>query len=190
MKKLLIFLAFSFLFLGTSQTVKAQFIVEDPAMLTATVTNWTQQLERALEQYNEMKGQTKIMQEQIERFKKVNQTIKNSAQVANIIQKQVQLISLISGDISNAGKGVLNQDAYNSYMRRMNNYSTASQNNVTMLKAILSDENMKLSDFERLQMIEQLDNKTNALIETVSLETKEYEHLNKTLRELNKLMGK
>lgn len=186
MRKILMLLIFSVL---SITLCKAQMVVSDPTMLEVTISNWSLQLEEAKKQFTEIQEQTKFLQESINQYKKVNQYVKNASAVKNLIDKQVQTISLLSSEINRAGSDVTNVKAYDSYISRLKRLLSQSQSNVTTLTELLSDDILNLTDFERMQLVNELDSKTSSLLGSAKAEKKKYDTLNNNLKRVNKIVN-
>ena len=161
--------------------------VTDPAMLKATISNWSSQLKQAKEQYEQMKEQTQFIQEGLDQVKKVNVLIRNSQKVKNIINNQVKIISLLSTTSNSDGFQIQDYKAHQAYLRRVEQLSKKSLDNLNMLKMILTDNGLKMNDYERLKLIDDVDKSTNGILYEASVEKKNYENMSGMLEEIRRL---
>jgi len=192
MKNLLITSVFTLIFLSASVDSAAQMVVNDPTLTTATIENWRSSLDNATKQYKEIKEQSDILKEGIEKYRKVNNTIKNGKKVKDLIERQVQIINILSVELSNAGKNrdIIDLDAHESYVRRLNSLLSTSKDNVVTLTDILTDSRLNLSDYERLKLLDDLDKNSTNVLTTLHFEKREYNELNSKLEGFQKLLSK
>lgn len=186
MKKKLFILFISVIVLNVNK-IHAQMAVTDPAMLKATISNWSSQLKQAKEQYEQMKEQTQFIQEGLDQVKKVNVLIRNSQKVKNIINNQVKIISLLSTTSNSDGFQIQDYKAHQAYLRRVEQLSKKSLDNLNMLKMILTDNGLKMNDYERLKLIDDVDKSTNGILYEASVEKKNYENMSGMLEEIRRL---
>lgn len=185
--KLKIILFVCSLFIVTERINAQAAIVNDPAMLEATVSNWSMQLRQAQQQFDEIKEQSKFLQESIDKYKKVNTVIKQSKQVKQLIDKQVNLISMLSNEMSSAGSSAFDLKIAESYKNRLLVIMEASKDNIENLTDLLIDSRLNLSDYERLKLLEDMDEKSSKLVRALQRQKEEFESLNSNLRELERL---
>lgn len=167
--------------------IQAQVVVNDPTMLSESLRNWEQQLQQANKQYEKINEQSKLLQESIDKYKIVNATIKNSIKVKNLIDKQVRIVSFLSNEMNRTPSNIVNVKAYETYMQRMQALIEISKQNITELTELLTDGTLSLSDYERLQLIDNMDSRSSNLLNRAQLERQKYEKLNAQLSELNRL---
>ena len=153
-----------------SNSIEAQMVTTDPALLQVEQANWTQnastqlkQLSQQVSQVEQLKQQTSTFTEILDNIKKVSSIILTSSKVKNILVNQYALITTLTTQMSNAGKNKTSVTLYNSYISQLQNIVNQNQENMDELLRVTTSGTYKLSDFERLQMIDKINDKTNEL---------------------------
>ena len=187
MKKIMLLLSFMLLAIIVKSQVAA--VVTDPALLTATTSNWAEQLAIAAKQSEEMYNQSKLMQETIDKYKKVNNTLKNFTMIKKIIDKQVKVLTVIAEARAEFKTNINSQEGYEKFIERLSGFADDIEENMELLNALFTD-GLSMTDYERLQMAMNIDEKSTSTLQSVKSEINRYKEFNDNIENIQNLIKK
>lgn len=185
MKKLIVF--FIVALSALSMNLNAQALVSDPALLEATASNWAAQLDQAAKQVTAAQEQASTLSEQMEMWKKVSDIVKNSTQIIRIVEKQIKIVNLTSQYVKEAQGSIADEKLFQAYCKKMGNYIALTKEGVILLKDVLTDNKLKMSDYERMESIDKVDARLSSILNSCHETNKKYVKYNNHLLELKRL---
>lgn len=162
----------------------SQMVVSDPTGYAMQVTKWTESLEKATSQIQELQDSKKLLQQGIDLYSEVSHIIKTSELTLSVINRQVDIISKIGAEFSRPN--VLSVKGYQNYTERLKKLLQQNKSNAEVLKNILSKD-MKMTDGERLTMLLDIDNRSKEIEDEFHDLNVRYNRLEKQLRQIEKL---
>jgi hypothetical protein len=146
---------------GIGYKVRAQFIVSDPVLATSAfegLLNDAQGLIEAAEHTTQLVKSVKILGQTRDVFEKISSTVKEAKSIKNLLNKQVRML-LNSDDAMHA------LDSYRSlgfggtvtnYQRSVNELITKNEQYIEQLQSVVSEGEQKMTDGERVQIINKI----------------------------------
>ena len=175
-----------FILLLTLTAVKAQVqIVNDPTNLAKIA----QVLEAGKQQIESIREQTKLFKEAQEAMRKVNRELNKIRTIKSAIEQQSRLIENFS-QLTEVPQGQISDEALLTYLNRIESYRTQVIDNNQLILQLFSDEIFKMSDYERIKLMQETIEKNDIIMEKAKAEKKYYDEMNKQLEILMSLKKK
>ena len=181
-KSILIFIAFLFAF----SNVNAQMIVNDPAATGKLVIA----IKKAKEQIERIKDQTKFLSDAKDAVVKVNNNVRQVQSLKRMVETNTKILTRLNSELGGylSSPSLSEQDVINAN-HNFNRLFSQAQSNIDFITNVLSDNYFKLSDYERLELIQKkeqesivLNKETGRALSRLKTKIK----YNKTLQAINK----
>jgi len=161
-------------------------IVNDPTNLAKI----KEVLDASKQQIENIKEQTKVLQDARQALLKVNREINRINTFKNAIEQQSRLIDYFSNDIKDVTKNPVSDQALLTYLNRMESYRTQILDNNSLLLQLMSDGVYQMSDYERIKMAKEIIEDNEKVMAKAKSEKKRYEKMNEQLEILKSLKNK
>lgn len=184
-------LVFSLLIVAgcTIQTAFSQLVVEDPALVAATTSNWAESLEKTATQIQTLNEQKNLLTQTVDMYTKVSNFIKNGITVKNIIERQVNILAMVSDAFNFKKENIADMDVYNNYLKNLDKIVKKSSQLTDMLNTIMGTGG-KMSDAERLKFLMDIEAKTEEIEYEIDERKEDFAALNRDIKFLNSLKMK
>lgn len=187
MKKLILIFVFSLL----TVFVKGQIVVSNPTLEISTIENWRKQLTEINKQYNELSEQTKLMKQNLDAVSKVSEFIKSSESTKQLISNQISYISYIGKELKNLSSlKFSNPQRLVAYKNDLQASVKSLNETIKLTKQILTDNAIKMTDYERAKEIENISLKSELIMQNIKMRKKYHVKKDRLEKGLKHIMNK
>ena len=164
-----------FFFILGIETTRAQMVVNDPVATKIATTGWAKSLAEATAQSRALMETKSLLKQSVDIYSQVSSAIQNIQAVRNVIDRQVQMVSLLNRELSRSD--ISDPRSYRRYISILQNVIIEAQGTISMLNSFLSPS-ISLSPGDRLKLILDLDQKSKEQLGKFQTKIRMYNRLN------------
>lgn len=163
----------------------AQLVVNDPAATQVAVTGWTKSLSEAVAQSKILIESKALLTKSLDIYSKVASTIQNVQAVRNIIDRQVQMVSILNRELSR--HDVADLESYARHINRLQRIIIDAQSTIAMLNNALNPA-VQMTPGERLKLIVELDKQSREQYQLLEVKLELFNKLNTAKAQFKKIL--